>query len=133
MLFKLFFAFSLIPVAEIYLFIKIGGKIGAFNTILLVILTAFAGAYLARMQGLQTMYRVQISLQQGVLPKEELIDALLIFVAGILLLTPGFLTDAFGLLLLYPVTRDRFKRYVRNRFDRWIKDHHIQYSGRTPP
>ena len=122
MLFKLFLAFTLIPVAEIYLFIKVGGSIGALNTVVLVILTAFAGAYLAKMQGMQTMLRVRASLDQGILPQEELIDALLIFVAGIVLLTPGFLTDAFGLLLLYPTTRYWIKRYLRQRFDQWIRD-----------
>ena len=125
MLIKLFLAFTLIPVIEIYLFIKIGGSIGAFNTVALVIITGFAGAYLARMQGMQTMFRVQTSLQQGVIPKEELIDALLIFVAGIVLLTPGFLTDAFGLLLLYPDTRNQFKRFLRRQFDRWVQNQNI--------
>ena len=125
MLLKLFLAFTLIPVIEIYLFIKIGGSIGAFNTVAMVIITGFAGAYLARMQGMQTMFRVQTSLQQGVIPKEELIDALLIFVAGIVLLTPGFLTDAFGLLLLYPDTRNHFKRFLKRQFDRWVQNQNI--------
>lgn len=125
MLLKLFLAFTLIPVIEIYLFIKIGGSIGAFNTVALVIITGFAGAYLARMQGIQTMFRVQTSLQQGVIPKEELIDALLIFVAGIVLLTPGFMTDAFGLLLLYPDTRNHLKRFLRRQFDRWVQNQNI--------
>lgn len=128
MLFKLFLAFTLIPVFEIYLFIKLGGAIGALKTVLLVIITAFAGAYLARMQGMQTMYRVQTSLQQGIIPGEDLIDALLIFVAGIVLLTPGFLTDAFGLLLLYPTTRDLFKRFLKQKFDRWIQDRNIHFN-----
>ena len=128
MLFKLFLAFTLIPVFEIYLFIKLGGAIGALKTVLLVIITAFAGAYLARMQGMQTMYRVQTSLQQGIIPGEDLIDALLIFVAGIFLLTPGFLTDAFGLLLLYPTTRDLFKRFLKQKFDRWIQDRNIDFT-----
>ena len=125
MLLKLFLAFTLIPVIEIYLFIKIGGSIGAFNTVAMVIITGFAGAYLARMQGMQTMFRVQTSLQQGIIPKEELIDALLIFVAGIVLLTPGFLTDAFGLLLLYPDTRNHFKRFLKRQFDRWVQNQNI--------
>ena len=125
MLIKLFLAFTLIPVIEIYLFIKIGGSIGAFNTVALVIITGFAGAYLARMQGMQTMFRVQTSLQQGIIPKEELIDALLIFVAGIVLLTPGFLTDACGLLLLYPDTRNHFKRFLKHQFDRWVQNQNI--------
>jgi len=128
MLLKLFLAFTLIPVIEIYLFIKVGGSIGAFNTVAIVIITGFAGAYLARMQGMQTMFRVQTSLQQGVIPKEELIDALLIFVAGIVLLTPGFLTDAFGLLLLYPDTRNQFKRFLRRQFDRWVQNQNIDTS-----
>jgi UPF0716 protein FxsA len=125
MLFRLFIAFSLIPVIEIYLFIKIGGAIGALNTVVIVILTAFAGAYLARIQGMQTMFKVQSSLQQGIIPKEELIDALLIFVAGILLLTPGFLTDACGMMLLYPNTRYHFKRYLRRKFDQWVKKQNV--------
>jgi len=129
MFLKLFLAFTLIPVVEIYLFIKIGGAVGALNTVILVVLTAFFGAYLARMQGLQTMYRVQTSLQQGIMPKEELIDALLIFVAGMVLLTPGFLTDAFGLFLLYPLTRDFFKRWLRRRFDRWVQEQNIHIDG----
>ena len=128
MLFKLFLAFTLIPVAEIYLFIKIGGSIGAFNTVILVILTAFAGAYLAKMQGLHTMLRVRASLEQGILPQEELVDALLIFIAGIVLLTPGFLTDAFGLLLLYPTTRYWIKRYLRQRFDQWIRNSDVNIT-----
>jgi UPF0716 protein FxsA len=128
MLFKLFLAFTLIPVAEIYLFIEIGGSIGALNTIILVILTAFAGAYLAKMQGMQTMLRVRASLEQGILPQEELVDALLIFIAGIVLLTPGFLTDTLGLLLLYPTTRYWIKQYLRRRFDQWIRNSDVNIT-----
>ena len=128
MFFKMFLAFTLIPVVEIYLFIEIGGAIGALNTVALVFITAFVGAYLARMQGLQTMIRIRTSLQQGIMPAEDLIDALLIFVAGIVLLTPGFLTDAFGLFLLYPITRNAFKRWLRRRFDHWIKDQDLIYQ-----
>lgn len=121
MLLKLFLAFTLIPVAEIYLLIKIGGHIGAFNTVIIVIATGFAGAYLARLQGMQTMFRVRASLQQGLMPAEELLDALLIFAAGIVLLTPGFITDAAGLLLLIPETRFQIKRYLKLKFNRWFE------------
>ena len=130
MLLKLFLAFTLIPVAEIYLLIEVGTIIGALNTVILVILTGFAGAYLARLQGMQTMIRVRSSLQQGIMPTEELLDAVIIFVAGIVLLTPGFLTDAAGLLLLIPETRGYFKRYLRNRIDRWIKDHSLHIHNK---
>ena len=126
MLLKLFLAFTLIPVVEIYILIKVGGHIGAFNTVVLVIATGFAGAYLARLQGMQTMFRVRTSLQQGVMPAEELLDALLIFTAGIVLLTPGFVTDAFGLLLLIPETRAVVKRFLKTRLDAWIQQHSVR-------
>ena len=125
MLLKLFLAFTLIPIIELYLLIEIGTIIGALNTVILVIATGFAGAWLARMQGMQTMIRVRSSLQQGIMPTEELMDALLIFMAGIVLLTPGFITDAAGLLLLIPETRNHFKRFLRYKFDRWIQNQNI--------
>jgi len=127
MFFKLFLAFTLIPVAEIYLIIKLGGHLGAFNTVAIIIITGFAGATLARTQGMQTMLRVRQSLQQGLVPAEEMIDALLIFIAGIVLLTPGFITDAAGLLLLFPPARFHFKRFLRRKFDQWTRDGTIQY------
>lgn len=120
MLLKLFLAFTLIPVFEIYLLIKIGGFLGAFNTILMVIVTGLVGAYLARLQGIKTMMRVRESLDQGRVPAEEMLDALLIFVAGIVLLTPGFITDLAGVVILVPNTRVWFKRWLRKKFDEWI-------------
>jgi len=125
MLFKLFLAFTLIPAAEIYLLIKVGTVAGALNTVLLVVLSGFTGAYLARQQGLQTMVRVRASLQQGMMPADDLIDALLIFIAGIVLLTPGFITDAAGLLILLPHTRRMFKQFIKLRLERWIKNQNM--------
>lgn len=121
----LFLAFTLIPVIEIYLLIRVGEHIGAIRTVLLVIATGFAGAYLARLQGMHTMFRVRASLQQGIMPADELLDALLIFVAGIVLLTPGFMTDAAGLLLLIPETRNIFKRYLKRKFDQMVQNGNI--------
>lgn len=115
MLFKLFLCFTLIPAAEIYLLIKVGTVIGSFNTVLLVIATGFFGAWLARMEGLNTMFKVRQSLDRGIIPEEELIDALIIFLAGIVLIAPGLLTDVFGLLLLWPVGRNAFKRFIRQK------------------
>lgn len=115
MLLKLFICFTLIPVAEIYLLIKVGTVFGSFNTILLVVATGFFGAWLARMEGMNTMFKVKTSLEQGIVPAEELLDALIIFVAGVLLITPGLLTDISGLLLLWPVSRNAFKRFLRQK------------------
>jgi len=124
---KLFLAFTLIPALEIYLLIEIGSFIGALNTVLLVIITGFVGAYLARLQGIRTMLRVRASLQEGIMPTEDLIDALIIFAAGIVLLTPGFLTDLAGLLLLFPLTRAYFKRFMKFKFEQWVGNRTIIY------
>ncbi|MEE9566881.1 MAG: FxsA family protein [Desulfobacteria bacterium] len=122
MLLKLFLAFTLIPFCEIYLLIKIGNYLGAFNTILIVIVTGFLGAYLAKLQGIKTMMRVRESLNRGELPAEEMLDALLIFVAGIVLITPGFITDLAGIGILVPKARFWFKRWLRKKFNRWISE-----------
>ncbi|MBA3008771.1 MAG: FxsA family protein [Proteobacteria bacterium] len=117
MLFRLFLCFTLIPVIELYLLIKVGTLIGGFNTILIVIITGFAGAWLARMEGINTMLKVRTNLQQGIMPAEDLLDAVIILIAGLVLITPGLMTDAFGLMLLWPVTRNKFKRFLRKKFD----------------
>ena len=117
MLWKLFLAFTLIPVSEIYILIKIGGQIGILPSIGLVILTGIVGASLARSQGLQTLGRIRDSFQQGVVPGEELLNALLIAIAGIVLLTPGFLTDAAGLFLLIPATRTLCREWLKRRIE----------------
>jgi UPF0716 protein FxsA len=115
MLLKLFLAFTIIPVVEIYLLIQIGTIFGALTSIALVIVTGFLGAYLARIQGLQTLFRIQKSLREGQMPSGELLDALLIGIAGLVLLTPGFLTDAFGFLLLIPNTRTAIKQWLHRQ------------------
>ncbi len=120
MLLKLFLAFTLIPLLELYILIKIGTYLGALNAIMLVLLTGILGAYLAKSEGYRTVAKIRESLSNGVLPAEEMIDALLIFIAGVLLLTPGILTDLSGILLLIPFTRKHFKRWLRKKFDRWI-------------
>ena len=116
MFLKLFFAFSIIPLVEIYILIKIGSYFGAITSILLVVFTGIFGAYLAKIQGLNTYFRIQQSLQEGRLPSSELIDAVLILFAGILLLTPGFLTDFFGFLLLIQITRNFIKFWLQKNF-----------------
>ena len=128
MLIKLFLAFTIIPFLEIYLLIKIGSYLGAFNTVMIVILTGFLGALLARYQGLQTMLKVRASLGLGEMPAEELLDALLILLAGIVLLTPGFLTDMAGLMILIPPTRLVFKRWLRKKFDDWTSQKRINVT-----
>jgi len=128
MLLRLFLAFTLVPFLEIYILIKIGSYIGAFNTVMIVILTGFLGALLAKYQGLQTILRVRESLQRGEIPASEILDALLIFLAGVVLLTPGFLTDIAGLMLLIPRTRSLFKIWIRRKFTQWIDQNRVNIS-----
>ena len=115
MLLKLFLAFTIIPVVEIYLLIEIGSVFGVFTSIALVVFTGFLGAYLARIQGLQTLFRIQESLREGRMPSAELLDALLIGIAGLVLLTPGFLTDTVGFVLLIPSTRNAIKAWLQSK------------------
>jgi UPF0716 protein FxsA len=125
---KLFVLFVLVPVAEIYLLVTVGSAIGAFPTVTLVILTALAGAHLARMQGMSTMLRIRENLDQGFMPAEELLDGVLIFLAGMVLLTPGFLTDIAGLLILLPATRNLFKKWLRTKFDEWRQNPNVHIT-----
>ncbi len=125
---KLFLLFALVPVAEIYVLVSVGGVIGAIPTVALVLLTALAGAHLARLQGMSVMMRIRENLAQGFMPAEELLDGLLIFLAGMVLLTPGFLTDICGLLILLPFTRNIFKRWLRKKFDEWRQSPNVHIT-----
>lgn len=97
--------FLVVPLVEIYLLIQVGQVIGAGWTILLVVLTAVIGVALLRLQGLSTLHRAQRKMQQNELPAIEILEGMGLLVAGALLLTPGFFTDAIGFLLLFPPTR----------------------------
>lgn len=108
----LFIFFLVVPFAEIYLLLQIGGVIGPFPTIFLVVFTAALGAWLLRRQGFATWQRFQASLNQGQIPAYEMIEGPLLLVGGALLLTPGFLTDAMGFACLIPNLRRAIAQYV---------------------
>lgn len=98
-------AFIALPIIEIAVIIKVGGLIGAWPTVGVIILTAAAGTALVRAQGFQILARAQDSLARGQFPAAEMFEGMNLMVAGLLLLTPGFVTDAFGLVLLIPPFR----------------------------
>jgi UPF0716 protein FxsA len=133
MMSRLLFLFILVPLLELYILIKIGGILGAFQTVALVVFTALLGVVLLRFEGLKTLQQIRQSLSQGIVPAEEMVDGVLIFVGGILLITPGVLTDLFALVLLIPYTRTIFKRWLRRRFDRMVAAGNVrlQYYGRN--
>jgi UPF0716 protein FxsA len=102
----------IIPFVEIYLLLKVGGLIGAFPTIFLVVLTAVMGTWLLRQQGFATFKRLQENLAQGTIPAYEMIEGPIILIGGILLLTPGFITDILGFACLIPKLRRKIAQYV---------------------
>lgn len=109
--------FFLLPLAEVYMFIVVGTHIGALNTVLLCILSALAGGFLAQSQGMGVMARAQEQMRRGHLPARELFDTLCLFVAGILLMIPGFVSDLVGFSLLIPPVRGWIREALTRRFD----------------
>ena len=117
MFFRLFLAFTLVPIVEIWLIIKVGRVIGPLPTVAFLLAISAAGAWLARSQGLKVMLAIRDELAAGRMPTAHLLDGALIFVGGVLLATPGFFTDAVGLFFLFPLTRRLLKETVR----RWLE------------
>ena len=108
----------LIPVLEIYLFIKIGSQIGAFKTILLIFLTAIVGVYYAKYEGLNSIRSAFTQIVKNQTPVYELISGAAIAFAAILLILPGFATDFFGFLIIFPVTRKLIFRNLSNKYQK---------------
>ena len=98
-------AFIVLPILEIWVLLQVGSVIGAAETFALVVLVSAVGAFMVRREGFGLMGRIQGRLSSGELPTRELIDGLLVVVAGALMLTPGFVTDGIGLLCLFPPSR----------------------------
>lgn len=118
-------AFILVPLVEIGLFIEIGGWIGLWPTIGLILLTAVIGTAMLRQQGLATLRRAQSQLDAGQIPAKELFDGVCLLAGGLLLLTPGFFTDAVGFALLVPPLRDLLRVTLGKR----ISTVHIRRGG----
>tara|TARA_Y100000741_G_scaffold340527_1_gene302161 strand:- start:590 stop:1015 length:426 start_codon:yes stop_codon:yes gene_type:complete len=106
----------LIPILEIYLFIKIGSQIGAFNTILLIFITAFIGVYYAKYEGLNTIRSAFTQIIKNQTPAYEIISGAAIAFAAILLIIPGFATDLLGFLFIFPITRKLIFGNISNKF-----------------
>ena len=99
--------FIIVPLIEIYFMIKIGAVIGAFNTILATLLTAAAGLYFVKLQGISTLYSAVNSLRNDQTPFKEILSGFCLIIAALFLIIPGFFTDTIGVLLLIPFTRNR--------------------------
>tara|TARA_B100000212_G_scaffold101529_1_gene74752 strand:- start:115 stop:540 length:426 start_codon:yes stop_codon:yes gene_type:complete len=107
----------LIPIVEIYLFIKIGSQIGAFSTIFLVFFTAVVGVYYAKYEGINTLRSGIMQIIKNQIPARELISGAAIALAAVLLIIPGFATDLIGFLLIVPITRKLILRRLNKKFE----------------
>lgn len=121
MFIKLLFLFVFVPILEIYILIEAGQLIGVGATIGLIILTGVAGAWLARSQGVELLRRIQKETSSGQMPAVTLIDGALVLVGGLLLLTPGFFTDALGFSFLVPVTRSLWRKGLTAWLERQVR------------
>lgn len=130
----LFILFTVVPILELVVLIKVGSAIGAFPTILLVVLISVTGAWLARVQGFLVLQKIESTINQGIMPTEEMLDGMMILAGGILLLTPGFISDIIGLVMLFPATRWLVKQLTRKYIQMMLKNGQVvtfsQFSGR---
>ncbi len=132
-------ALVFVPLVEIAVFIEVGDAIGLWSTLAVVVLTAMAGTALLRQQGLRTLRRAQESVARNEPPVREIFDGLCLLIAGVLLLTPGFVTDALGGLLFVPVFRALLGRFLWRQMlakgEVWVNGERVDTSGTrgTPP
>ncbi len=118
---RLLILFTVVPLIELALLIKLGNRIGLWPTIFIVIATGVLGAALARSQGTQVIGAIRAEVAEGRPPTESLINGLLVLVGGVVLLTPGLLTDLLGFSLLIPFTRNWFKKKLQSRLRKYAE------------
>ncbi len=124
---KLLLLFIVVPVVELYILIEVGKKIGSLNTIGIIILTGILGAYLVKSQGFMILKKIQNDLNESILPGNSLIQGAIILAGGILLLTPGFITDIIGFIFLIPISRRMVKKYLLKWLKSKIKEGNFYY------
>lgn len=122
--------FIVMPLLELWLLLQVGDRYGWRVTLLLVVVTGITGAWLARIQGMQTLRAIQRDLASGQMPAPRLIDGVMILMAGVLLLTPGLITDAAGFLLLTPPVRVIIRAWLRRIAERKLREGTITFSFR---
>ena len=117
----------LIPLVEIYLFIKIGSQIGAFNTISLILLTALIGVWYARYEGFNTLKSGISQIMKNEVPLYEIVSGAALAIAALMLILPGFATDLIGLLLIFPLSRKLILGKFANKYSKKNKNDNNQY------
>ena len=121
-----------LPILELALLIKLHGMVGFMPTVLLVLVTGIAGATLVRRQGLAILFKIQQELGIGNLPAPQMMDGVMILIAGALLVTPGLITDITGFALLIPFVRERIRFWLRKKLEEKMRNGHIQVNVNRP-
>ena len=130
MIFRLFLLFTAVPLLELMILIELGGSFGLAPTIGVVILTGAIGAWAARTQGFYVISRINDEMGQGRLPAVQLVDGAMVLVGGVLLITPGLLTDLVGFSLMVPAIRAVIRQWLMKKFDKMIREGKVQiYHG----
>ena len=115
-------AFILMPIIELAILLKLHDAAGLVNTLAIVIITGFVGAFLARAQGIMVLAQIKRDLAEGRMPAPRLMDGVMILIAGVLLITPGLITDAAGFLLLIPAVRTIIRAWLKRKLEAKLRD-----------
>jgi UPF0716 protein FxsA len=121
-----------LPIVELALLFELHGVVGFFPTVMLVLLTGIAGATLVRRQGIATLLKIQQEMSVGNVPAPQMMDGVMILVAGALLVTPGLLTDISGFLLLVPFVRGKIRLWLKNKIEQKIRSGYVQVNVNRP-
>lgn len=121
-----------LPIVELALLFELHGAVGFLPTVLLVLLTGVGGAALVRRQGLATLLKIQNEMSVGNVPAPQMIDGVMILVAGALLITPGLITDGSGFLLLIPVVREKIRSWLKKKLEEKVRSGYVQVNVRSP-
>jgi UPF0716 protein FxsA len=124
--------FIALPIVELALLFELHGIVGFMPTVMLVFLTGIAGATLVRRQGIATLMKIQQEMSIGNVPAPQIIDGVMILVAGALLVTPGLLTDVSGFLLLVPFVRGKIRLVLKNKIEQKIRSGYVQVNMNRP-
>jgi UPF0716 protein FxsA len=131
MFFKLLSIFLIIPIIELYLLIKVGGMIGALNTVLIILITASLGAYLAKSQGFRVLREIQEATSRGYIPGNEILHGLFVLIGSFALLTPGFLSDIIGFSMLIPQVREIYVGIAKRIIQKKLQNGKLQMRTYT--
>lgn len=128
---QLFLLFTIVPIVELMLLFEAGDAIGGINTIFIVIITGYIGAKFSRSQGRALLRDLQLKLSRGEMPQDAMIEGFLVFAGGLLLLTPGFITDFLGLAMVIPFSRKLFIAHIRKMLKHQMQNGRIKFYSNS--